>query len=105
MSAKPSPRSSSRLRSAAPSSSEVEPRSVAKRQCSVISPSRTAPKWVWVLPTSTTRSTGGLCGQRKARAPPAPPLLESEHGERVRERLPRRRRELELELEQRDQHE
>src|SRR3954452_9988129 len=50
------PRSSSRLRSAAPSSSAVDSRTVANRQCSTSSPSRHVPKCVWVLPTSTTRS-------------------------------------------------
>src|SRR3954464_13504871 len=53
------PRSSRRLRSAAPSSSAVDSRTVAKRQCSTSSPSRHVPKCVWVLPTSTTRSMGG----------------------------------------------
>src|SRR3954454_4150468 len=53
------PRSSSRLRSAAPSSSAVDSRTVAKRQCSISSPSRHVPKCVWVLPTSTTRSMAG----------------------------------------------
>src|SRR4051812_7864270 len=55
-SASPTPRSSSRLRSAAPSSSLVDVRTVAKRQCSISSSPRNVPKWVWVLPTSTTRS-------------------------------------------------
>src|SRR3954470_21613718 len=50
------PRSSSRLRSAAPSSSAVDSRTVAKRQCSMSSPSRQVPKCVCVLPTSTTSS-------------------------------------------------
>src|SRR4051794_3004192 len=53
------PRSSSSERSAAPSSSAVDSRTVAKRQCSTSSPSRHVPKCVWVLPTSTTRSMGG----------------------------------------------
>src|SRR3954452_10271377 len=52
------PRSSSRLAKAAPSSSPVDSRTVAKRQCSTSSASRKVPKWVWVLPTSTTRSMG-----------------------------------------------
>src|SRR4051794_21589969 len=55
-SARPTPRSSSRLRSAAPSSSAVESRTVAKRQCSTSVPSSHVPKWVWVLPTSTVNS-------------------------------------------------
>src|SRR3954468_19094407 len=50
------PRSSSRLRSAAPSSSAVDSRTVAKRQCSMSSPSRQVPKCVFILPTSTTSS-------------------------------------------------
>src|SRR4051794_24232707 len=52
------PRSSSSDRSAAPSSSAVDSRTVAKRQCSTSSPSRHVPKCVWVFPTSTTRSMG-----------------------------------------------
>src|SRR3954465_14183069 len=52
------PRSARRLRSAAPSSSAVDSRTVAKRQCSTSSPSRHVPKCVWVLPTATTRSSG-----------------------------------------------
>ena len=40
----------------APSSSAVDSRTVAKRQCSTSSPSRNVPKWVCVLPTSTTSS-------------------------------------------------
>src|SRR4051812_41615999 len=52
------PRSSRRLRSAAPSSWAVASRTVAKRQCSTSSPPRHVPKCVWVLPTSTTRSIG-----------------------------------------------
>src|SRR3954454_14650394 len=56
MSAKLIPRSSSRLRSAAPSSSAVDVRTVAKRQCSTSRSPSKVPKWVWVLPTSTTRS-------------------------------------------------
>src|SRR3954471_11159281 len=51
------PRRSSSARSAAPSSSAVDSRTVAKRQCSTSSVPRKVPKWVWVLPTSTTRST------------------------------------------------
>src|ERR1700754_4336719 len=57
-SASVTPRSSRRLRSAAPSSSAVDSRTVAKRQCSTSSPLRHVPKCVWVLPTSTTRSMG-----------------------------------------------
>ena len=56
-SSKPRPRSASRLRSAAPSSSAVDVRTVAKRQCSTSSVPSNVPKCVWVLPTSTTRST------------------------------------------------
>src|SRR5437763_3919368 len=66
-SASPTPRSSSRLRSAAPSSSAVESRTVAKRQCSTrLSPSH-VPKWVWVLPTSTARSTAWEYGAMAAK--------------------------------------
>src|SRR5579863_3253506 len=100
------PRSASRLDSAAPSSSEVELRTVAKRQCSSIAPpSETAPKCVCVLPTSTTRSTCGLCVHAQRRAVPANTLVEGQHGERVGQPLARRRAQLEVELEQRDQHE
>src|SRR6476660_7786442 len=53
------PRSSSRFPSAAPSSSAVDSRTVAKRQCSRSSSPRKVPKWVWVLPTSTTSSMEG----------------------------------------------
>src|ERR1700738_3821235 len=62
MSAKPKPRSPSRLESTAPSSSRVDSGTVANRQCSAISvlPSAKTPKWVWVLPTSTTSSMGAL---------------------------------------------
>src|SRR4051812_23064549 len=42
--------------SLAASSSQVSARSVAKRQCWTSSSPRKVPKWVWVLPTSTTRS-------------------------------------------------
>src|SRR4029078_10205489 len=58
-SASVTPRSSSRLRSAAPSSSAVDSRTVAKRPCSTSSPSCQVPKWVWVFPTSTTSSMAG----------------------------------------------
>src|SRR3954447_1752064 len=50
------PRSASRLRRTAPSSSAVDSRTVAKRQCWTSAPSRKVPRWVWVLPASTTRS-------------------------------------------------
>src|SRR4051812_2434833 len=54
------PRSSRSVLSRAPSSSAVDSRTVAKRQCSSsVSPSK-VPKWVCVLPTSTTRS---ICGE------------------------------------------
>src|SRR3954465_2846475 len=53
------PRSARRLRSAAPSSSAVDSRTVAKRQCSTSSPSRHGPKCVWVLPPWTTGRLGG----------------------------------------------
>src|SRR5947209_12189319 len=53
------PRSPSSARSAAPSSSAVDSRTVAKRQCSTSSLSRKVPKWVCVLPTSTTSNTVG----------------------------------------------
>ncbi len=68
MSSKESPRSSSRLRSAAPSSSAVESRTVAKRQCCTRRSPSKAPSsaWVCVLPASTTRSIGG---EKYARSP------------------------------------
>src|SRR3954465_4758440 len=59
MSEKLMPRSSSSVASRAPSSSAVDSRTVAKRQCSTSSVPLKVPKWVWVLPTSTTRSTVG----------------------------------------------
>src|SRR4051812_43855717 len=52
------PRSASRLRSTAPSSSAVDSRTVAKRQCWTRAPSRNVPRWVCVLPASTTSSMG-----------------------------------------------
>src|SRR4051794_13099537 len=53
------PRRSSSVVRRAPSSSAVDSRTVAKRQCSTsVVPSK-VPKWVWVLPTSTTRSISG----------------------------------------------
>ena len=58
------PRSSSRLRSAAPSSSAVDWRTVAKRQCSTSRSPSKAPKWVWVLPTSTASSIGAHYARR-----------------------------------------
>src|SRR5579884_869718 len=58
-SSKAQPRSSSRLRSAAPSSSAVDWRTVAKRQCSSSCCSRYTPKCVCVLPTSTASSIAG----------------------------------------------
>src|SRR3954468_16793617 len=54
----PMPRRSSSARSAAPSSSAVDSRTVAKRQCCTRSVPSKVPKCVWVLPTSTTRSKG-----------------------------------------------
>src|SRR4051794_14148256 len=59
MSEKLMPRSSSSVASRAPSSSAVDSRTVAKRQCSSSSVPLKVPKWVWVLPTSTTRSISG----------------------------------------------
>src|SRR5436853_3244278 len=56
MSFSASPRSSSRPTSTVASSSEVDSRTVAKRQCSTSEPSRNIPMWVWVLPTSTASS-------------------------------------------------
>src|SRR3954470_4178839 len=53
------PRSPSSALIAAPSSSAVDSRTVAKRQCSSSSVPLKVPKWVWVLPTSTTRSISG----------------------------------------------
>src|SRR3954454_10654967 len=50
------PRSASRPASLPASSSAVSSRTVRKRQCSTSSAPRKVPKWVWVLPTSTTRS-------------------------------------------------
>ena len=58
------PLSSSRLRSAAPSSSAVDWRTVAKRQCSTRRSPSKAPKWVWVLPTSTASSIGAHYARR-----------------------------------------
>src|SRR5215210_3659588 len=55
-SASPTPRSSSSARRRAPSSSAVDSRTVAKRQCSSSCSPRNVPKCVWVLPTSTTSS-------------------------------------------------
>ena len=55
-----SARSSSRLFSAEPSSSAVDSRTVANRQCSSSSSPRKVPKCVWVLPTSTASSTARL---------------------------------------------
>src|SRR3954447_6993132 len=52
------PRSSSSARSAAPSSSAVDWRTVAKRQCSTRSVPLKVPKCVWVFPTSTTSNMG-----------------------------------------------
>src|SRR6059036_2615102 len=60
------PRRPSSARSAAPSSSAVESRTVAKRQCSTRSVPSKVPKWVWVFPTSTTRS---MVGQDAAMPP------------------------------------
>src|SRR5436190_5518533 len=54
----PRSRSSAAIRIA--SSSEVVVREVAKRKWSASSSPRNIPKWVWVLPTSIVRSTGGL---------------------------------------------
>src|SRR5213083_948604 len=56
MSSNPRPRRRSRFDSAAPSSSAVDSRTLAKRQCSTSSVPRNVPRCVWVLPTSTTRS-------------------------------------------------
>src|SRR5256885_15440832 len=56
MSFSASPRSSSRPTSTVASSSEVDSRTVAKRQCSTSERSRNIPMWVWVLPTSTASS-------------------------------------------------
>src|SRR5215218_6481460 len=53
------PRSASRLRSTAPNSSAVDWRTVAKRQCCTSASSRNVPRWVCVLPASTTRSMDG----------------------------------------------
>src|SRR3954469_16873054 len=53
------PRSPSSVLRRAPSSSAVDSRTVAKRQCSTSSVPLKVPKWVWVLPTSTTRSISG----------------------------------------------
>ena len=66
MSAKPRPRRPSRFESAAPSSSRVESRTVAKRQCSdtVSAPSGKTPKCVCVFPTSTTSSIGAITPAR-----------------------------------------
>src|SRR3954454_22613047 len=50
------PRSPSSARRAAPSSSAVDSRTVAKRQCSTRSVPSKVPKWIWVFPTSTTNN-------------------------------------------------
>src|SRR3954470_1683139 len=71
MSEKLMPRSSSSVASRAPSSSAVDSRTVAKRQCSSSSVPLKVPKWVWVLPTSTTRS---MCGQDAAMTTGEPTL-------------------------------
>ena len=62
-------RSASRPASRSASSSPVAPARVWKRQCSTSSPSEKAPTWVWVLPTSTARSIGGLSCPTNGRAP------------------------------------
>src|SRR3954451_24133778 len=79
-SGRPTPRSSTRLRSAAPSSSEVDIRTVAKRQCSTSSSTRKVPKWVWALPTSTTRSMGADHGRAGRGGPLSPVKLYVVHG-------------------------
>src|ERR1700716_660284 len=63
-----SPRRPSRLRSAAPSWSAVDWRTVANRQCSSSSSPRNVPKWVWVFPTSTTSSIGDHYARRRMAA-------------------------------------
>ena len=42
------------------SSSPVAPARVWKRQCSTSSAPSKAPRWVWVLPTSTARSIAAI---------------------------------------------
>ncbi len=68
----------SRFASAAPSSSPVDSRTVANRQCSATRARRRrdTPKCVWVLPTSTTSSIArnyGLATARAAGRLPGPP--------------------------------
>src|SRR5205085_428323 len=82
------PRSASRLDSAAPSSSPVDSRTVAKRQCSATTSEESAntPKWVWVLPTSTTSSMAGHYRGLEEGIPCAHHLLaRTESRERVRQ--------------------
>src|SRR3954447_668057 len=69
------PRRASRLRRAAPSSSAVDSRTVAKRQCSTSVSPRKAPRWVWVLPTSTARRTARLSSNGEGRADATDDLL------------------------------
>ena len=80
-----------------PNSSAVDSRTVAKRQTSTSSSPLKVPKWVCVLPTSTTRSMGaGLCSRAPWTPCCTPPGLASLRRGRAgaggsRRRLPARR--------------
>src|SRR5947209_1932073 len=99
------PRSASRFDSAAPSSSPVDCRTVANRQCSATrSPSDAkTPKCVCVLPTSTTRSM--VRQTLDERWSGAPYFLTLEPVERVGQALAARHPQLGIEFEQRHQDE
>src|SRR5579875_2373608 len=114
MSEKPRTRNASRPESSEASSSAVDSRTVAKRHCSAIvsEPGTQTPKWVWVLPTSTTSSLpcalcsaigAGLYGER--RSGDADLLTASQRGERASEPLAAGQRQIRVELEQRHEHE
>src|SRR5689334_8461115 len=97
MSFSESPRSSSRPTSTVASSSDVDSRTVAKRQCSTSEPSRNIPMWVWVFPTSTASSIArGLS--------PLHPLVH-QPGQGVGEASAVGQREIGIKLEQGLQHE
>src|SRR5947207_7753469 len=106
-SAKDSPRNASRLESAAPSSSPVDSRTVANRQCwaTADSPAAITPKCVWVLPTSTTSSIPGTLSRVERRAAHRHPLAGAECFQRVGQPPGPRKLERRIELEQRDEHE
>ncbi len=97
MSASANPRNASRFESAAPSSSWVDSRTVANRQCSVgcEPPSSNTPKCVCVLPTSTTSSIGEL---HQCWAAAAHCLSPAERFQRVGQPRPVGKREFGVEL-------